>query len=158
MIKIGQASDIHKLVEGRKLILGTVEIPFEKGLLGHSDGDCLTHAIVNSIIGALGLGDIGKFYPDTDNKYKDIDSSYFLVDIKNVLKSNGFRIVNIDSCVLLEKPILKDYIPIMRESISKYLDIDKSLINIKATRGESLGFIGEGKGIKAEAVCLIEKL
>ena len=158
MYKIGNARDIHKLVEGRKLYLGTIEIPFDKGLLGHSDGDCLTHAIVNALIGAMGLGDIGKLFPDNDPKYKDISSSYFLIEVKKLLQKEKYEIVNIDSIVLLEKPILRPYIDEMCKSIAGYLEIKKELVNVKATRGEGLGFIGEGLGIEASAIVLIKKV
>ena len=157
MYRIGNARDIHKLVPDRKLFIGTIEIPFDKGLLGHSDGDCLTHAIVNAIIGAMGLGDIGKFFPDNDPKYKDISSSYFLKEIKKELEKNHYEIVNIDSIVMLEKPILRPYIDSMVESIANILGIEKEKVNVKATRGEGLGFIGEGLGIEARAVCLLKK-
>ena len=157
MYRIGNASDIHKLVPDRKLFLGTIEIPFDKGLLGHSDGDCLVHAIVNALIGAMGLGDIGKFFPDNDPKYKDISSSYFLKEVKLLLQKNHYEIVNIDSIVMLEKPILRPYIDAMRESISGLLEIKPEQVNIKATRGEGLGFIGKGLGIEARTVVLIKK-
>ncbi len=157
MYRIGNASDIHKLVPDRKLFLGTIEIPFDKGLLGHSDGDCLVHATVNALIGAMGLGDIGKFFPDNDPKYKDISSSYFLKEVKLLLQKNHYEIVNIDSIVMLEKPILRPYIDAMRESISGLLEIKPEQVNIKATRGEGLGFIGEGLGIEARTVVLIKK-
>ena len=142
MYRVGNARDIHKLVDGRKLYLGTVEIPFEKGLLGHSDGDCLTHAIVNALIGAMGLGDIGKLFPDNDPKYKDISSSYFLMEVKKLLQKEKYEIVNIDSIVLLEKPILRPYIDEMCQNIASYLGIKREAVNVKATRGEGLGFIG----------------
>lgn len=157
MYRIGNARDIHKLVEGRKLVLGTINIPFEKGLLGHSDGDCLTHAIVNAIIGAMALGDIGKFFPDTDPKYKDIDSSYFLDEIKKVLAKEKYEIVNIDATVLVEKPILRLFIDDMRLGIANHLGIDINQVNVKATRGEELGFIGKGEGIEADAIVLLKK-
>lgn len=158
MYRIGNARDIHKLVEGRKLFLGTIEIPFDKGLLGHSDGDCLTHAIVNALIGAMGLGDIGKFFPDNDPKYKDINSSYFLTEVKKALAKEHYEIVNIDSIVMLEKPILRPFIDKMCESIALYLGINPNQVNVKATRGEGLGFIGEGLGIEASATVLIKKV
>lgn len=157
MYRIGNARDIHKLVPDRKLFIGTIEIPFDKGLLGHSDGDCLTHAIVNALIGAMGLGDIGKFFPDNDPKYKDMSSSYFLKEVKKVLEKEHYEIVNIDSIVMLEKPILRPYIDKMCESIAMYLGINRTQVNVKATRGEGLGFIGEGLGIEASAVVLIKK-
>ena len=158
MFRIGQARDIHQLAEGRKLILGGVLIPFEKGLVGHSDADCLIHAIVNAIIGALGLGDIGKFFPDKDPKYKDISSTYFLTEIKNILNDKGYCINNIDCTVIIEKPILRPYIDTMCETIAKYLEIEKKLVNVKATRGEKLGFVGEGLGVEAECVVLLKKI
>ena len=158
MYRVGNARDIHKLVDGRKLYLGTVEIPFEKGLLGHSDGDCLTHAIVNALIGAIGLGDIGKLFPDNDPKYKDISSSYFLMEVKKLLQKEKYEIVNIDSIVLLEKPILRPYIDEMCQNIASYLGIKREVVNVKATRGEGLGFIGEGLGIEASAIVLIKKV
>lgn len=157
MYKIGNAIDIHKLVPGRKLFLGTIEIPFDKGLLGHSDGDCLTHAIVNAIVGAMGLGDIGKFFPDNDPKYKDISSSYFLKEVRLLLQKNKYEIVNIDSIVMLEKPILRPYIDSMCENIALHLGINKEQVNVKATRGEGLGYIGEGLGIEASTVVILKK-
>lgn len=157
MYRIGNARDIHKLVEGRDLYLGTIKIPFDKGLLGHSDGDCLTHAIVNAIIGAMGLGDIGKFFPDTDPLYKDINSSYFLDEIKKVLIKEKYTIVNIDATVLLEKPILRPYIDSMCLEIASHLGISKDKVNVKATRGEGLGFVGMGEGIEADAIVLLKK-
>lgn len=157
MYRIGNARDIHKLVEGRKLFLGTIEIPYSKGLLGHSDGDCLTHAIVNALIGAMGLGDIGKFFPDNDPKYKDISSSYFLLEVKKLLEKEKYEIVNIDSIVMIEKPILRSFIDDMTKNIASLLGIKKEQINIKATRGEGLGFIGEGLGVEASVVVLIKK-
>ena len=157
MYRIGNARDIHKLVEGRKLFLGTVEIPYSKGLLGHSDGDCLTHAIVNALIGAMGLGDIGKFFPDNDPKYKDISSSYFLLEVKKLLEKEKYEIVNIDSIVMIEKPILRPFIDDMTKNIASLLGIKKEQVNIKATRGEGLGFIGEGLGVEASVVVLIKK-
>lgn len=155
--KIGHSKDTHKLVENRKLILGGVTIPFELGLLGHSDADVVYHCIVESIIGALGLGDIGKLYPDNDVKYKDISSSYFMNDIYNVMNGMGYDIGNLDITIYCEKPILKDYKPIMEKNISELLHTDSNNINVKATRGEGIGFIGRGEGISAEAVCLLFK-
>lgn len=160
MFRIGQARDIHQLelqsLNNRKMILGTIEIPFEKGIVAHSDGDCLVHAIVDAIIGALGLGDIGKMFPDTSPTYKNISSVYFLNEIKKILKSNKYQIVNIDSTIIIEKPILRPYIDQMRNNIASILEIDINDINIKATRGEKLGYIGEGLGVEAEAIVLLE--
>lgn len=158
MFRIGQARDIHQLVEGRKLILGGVHIPFEKGLAGHSDADCVIHAIVNAIIGALGLGDIGKFFPDNDLKYKDISSSYFLKEVSKLLDQAGYAINNIDCTVIIEKPILRPYIDTMCFNVANCLKINKELVNIKATRGEKLGFVGEGLGVEAECVVLLKKI
>lgn len=158
MFRIGQARDIHQLVEGRKLILGGVHIPFEKGLVGHSDADCVIHAIVNAIIGALGLGDIGKFFPDNDLKYKDISSSYFLKEASKLLDQAGYAINNIDCTVIIEKPILRPYIDTMCFNVASCLNINKELVNIKATRGEKLGFVGEGLGVEAECVVLLKKI
>lgn len=158
MYRIGQARDIHRLDYGRKLILGAVCIPFEKGLVGHSDADCLIHAIVNAIIGALGLGDIGKFFPDNDMKYKDISSTYFLEEMKKLLLEKGYCINNIDCTVIIEKPILRPFIDSMCQNIANHLGISKSLVNVKATRGEKLGFVGEGLGVEAECVVLLKKL
>lgn len=157
MFRIGQARDIHRLEQGRKLILGGIEIPFDKGLKGHSDADVLIHAIVNAIIGALGLGDIGKFFPDNDQKYKDISSEYFLKEVKLLLLKEGYQINNIDCTVIIEKPILRPYIDDMRDNISKILDIKMDKINIKATRGEKLGYVGESLGAEAECVVLLTK-
>lgn len=156
-MRIGHSRDIHRFGENRKLVLGTVEIPYEYGLVGHSDADCLVHSIVESIIGAMGLGDIGKLFPDTDPKYKDIASSYFLLQVKQMLIDNKYEIVNLDSTILIEKPMMAPYIPLMKENISKLLDIDPSKINIKATRGEGLGFVGEGKGCECDCVCLLKE-
>lgn len=157
MYRIGQSKDIHRLAEGRKLVIGTVEIPFNKGSVAHSDGDALVHAIVESIIGAMGLGDIGKLYPDTDSKYKDISSSYFLVNVKDLLNKNNYVICNIDSTVVIEKPMLSKYIPEMKKGIAKYLEIDETLINIKATRGEGIGYIGSQEGYEAYSVVIIKQ-
>ncbi len=156
-MRIGQGYDVHKLVEGRKLILGGVEIPHEKGLLGHSDADVLLHAICDALLGASGLGDIGKHFPDTDEKYKGIDSRVLLREVVGLLKSRGFKIVNIDSTVIAQKPKLSEYIGTMRHNIAVDCGIDREFVNVKATTEEGLGFTGEMLGIAANAVCLIEK-
>ena len=156
MYRIGQSSDIHQLVEGRKLVLGGVVIEHYKGLLGHSDADCLLHSIIESIIGALGLGDIGTHFPDTDIRYKDIDSKVLLVKVYELLLNYNYSIVNIDSTIMIEKPIMSPYIGNMRENIASILDIDIGLVNIKATTGESLGFIGEELGVMASSVVLLK--
>ena len=155
--RIGHSKDTHRLVEGRKLILAGVDIPFHLGLLGHSDADVVYHAIVESIIGAMGLGDIGKLFPDTDKKYKDIASSYFMKEIHKIMKKEGYEINNLDVTIYIEKPILKDYKPVMEKNISELLDTDIAWINMKATRGEGLGYIGNMEGISAEAVCMLIK-
>lgn len=157
MYRIGQAKDIHQLQEGRKLVIGLQNIPFEKGCVAHSDGDVLVHAICESIIGALGLGDMGKLFPDTDDKYLDISSSYFLGEMRKHLEVEGYEIVNIDSTVILEKPMLQKYIRKMKEDIARVLDIDSKLINIKATRGEGLGYVGTAQGLEALSVVLLKK-
>ncbi len=135
MIKIGQSVDIHQLVEGRKLILGGVEIPHTKGLLGHSDADVLTHAIAESIIGALGMGDLGTFFPDTDPKYKGADSLFLLSEVVKIMEAKGYQIGNIDSLIMAERPKIKPHVPLMQQNIAKTLKTSIGNINIKATRG-----------------------
>lgn len=158
MYRIGQSRDIHKLVEGRKLMIGLQEIPFTKGELAHSDGDVLVHAITEAIIGALGLGDLGKHFSDKDDKYKDISSEYFLKEVKKMLEKEQYEICNIDSTVLIEEPMIGKYIDAMKKSMSKVLNISPTQINIKATRGEELGYIGRKEGIEAMAIVLIKKI
>ena len=157
MMRIGQSQDIHCLVEGRDLIIGGVKIPFEKGLLGHSDADVLLHAIIEALIGAMGLGDIGKHFPDNDPKYKDISSLKLLEYTKELLDENNYRINNIDSLVIIEKPKLAPYIEQMRNNIAYTLGIDIKQINIKATCAEGLGFVGQRQGAIAQAVVLIDE-
>lgn len=154
-MRIGHGYDVHKLVENRKLILGGVDIPHNLGLLGHSDGDVLTHAIMDSILGALGLRDIGYHFPDNDNSYKDINSLILLKKVKNVLDEKGYKIGNIDSTIVAQKPKLSSYIDAMIENLANTLDVDKTLINVKATTEEGLCFTGEEKGIKAYSVCIV---
>ena len=156
-MRIGQSQDIHKLVENRKLIIGGVEIPFEKGLLGHSDADVLLHAICEAIIGAMSLGDIGKHFPDNDPKYKDISSLVLLENVYELMKENHYHLVNLDSLILIEKPKMAPYINQMIDNISKALHCDSNIINVKATRGEALGFVGRGEGVIAQCVVLIEE-
>lgn len=155
MIRIGHGYDVHRLAEGRKLIIGGVEIPYEKGLLGHSDADVLLHAIADSLLGAAALGDIGCLFPDTDEKYLGADSLELLCETVKHLKNNGFSVVNIDSTIVAQAPKLKDYIPQMREKIAGACGVDISLVSVKATTEEKLGFTGEGLGISATAVALI---
>lgn len=155
-MRIGHGYDVHKLVEGRKLILGGVDVPYEKGLLGHSDADVLLHAIMDALLGAAALGDIGKLFPDTDERFKGADSILLLKEVCRVLGENGYKIVNIDSTVIAQRPKLKDYIVTMRDNISNACGVDISQISVKATTEEKLGFTGSGEGISAHAVCLIE--
>jgi len=156
-MKIGIGYDSHRLVEGRKLIIGGVEIPFEKGLAGHSDADVLCHAITDAIIGALGLGDIGVHFPDTDQKWKDASSIQMLSQIIELVKQKGFDLHYIDSIVIAEKPKLLTFIDTMKENISK-AGIPENSLNIKAKTNEGMGLIGKGEGIAAQAVCLLKPL
>lgn len=157
-MRIGQSIDIHQLVEGRKLILGGVEIPYEKGLKGHSDADVLLHAIIESIIGALGEGDIGKHFPDTDDRYKGISSMILLEETYKLMNEKGYKIGNVDAIIMTEQPKMAPHIPTMRNNIAKVLHCDVTQINVKATRGEKLGFVGRGEGIVSQAVCLLENV
>ena len=156
-MRIGQGYDVHRLVDGRKLVLGGVEIPFERGLLGHSDADVLLHAICDALLGAAALGDIGKHFPDTDERYKDISSLFLLENTDELLEQNGFKVVNIDSTVVAQAPRLSPYIKKMVCNISGVLGIEENQINVKATTEENLGFTGSGEGIAAYAVCIIKK-
>ncbi|WP_054693641.1 2-C-methyl-D-erythritol 2,4-cyclodiphosphate synthase [Syntrophomonas palmitatica] len=155
-MRIGTGYDVHRLVEGRKLILGGVEIPHETGLLGHSDADVLLHAICDALLGAAALGDIGQHFPDHDASYKNISSLRLLEIVRNKLDEAGFRIVNIDSTVAAQKPRLAQHINTMRENIARVLGVQIGQVNVKATTTEGLGFEGEEKGISAQAVVLIE--
>ena len=157
-MRIGSGYDVHKLVEGRKLILGGVEIDFDKGLLGHSDADVLIHAIMDALLGAAGMGDIGKHFPDNDNSYKDISSMELLYQVLYLLKKQNYSIINIDATIIAQKPKLSNYMDAMKKNIATVLEINKNQINIKATTEEGLGFTGAGLGIAANAVCLIEKI
>ena len=156
-MRIGHGYDVHKLVEDRKLILGGVDIPYEKGLLGHSDADVLLHAVMDALLGAAALGDIGKLFPDTDERFKGADSILLLKKVCRVLGENGYKIVNIDSTVIAQKPKLKDYISSMRGNIAAACGIDVSAVSVKATTEEKPGFTGSGEGISAHAVCLIDE-
>jgi 2-C-methyl-D-erythritol 2,4-cyclodiphosphate synthase len=155
-MRIGTGYDIHRLVAGRKLILGGVEVPFEQGLEGHSDGDALTHAIIDALLGAAALGDIGVWFPPGDPNYKDADSMDMLRRVKALLDENEFEITNIDSTIVCEKPKLSPYFDTMRDRISTILGIPYEFVNVKATTMEKLGPIGEGLAIAAQAVALIE--
>ena len=155
-MRIGHGYDVHKLVEDRKLILGGVEIPYEKGLLGHSDADVLLHAISDALLGATAKGDIGKHFPDHDDKYLGADSLKLLEEVVKLIENDGYKIVNIDSTVIAQRPKLQNYIDSMRENVAKACKIDINCVNIKATTEEKLGFTGEGLGISAHAVVLVD--
>ena len=157
-MRIGHGYDVHRLVDGRKLILGGVEIPFEKGLDGHSDADVLTHAVMDALLGAAALGDIGKRFPDNDVRYLGADSIELLKTVSAVLTEHGWRLGNLDATVIAQRPKLAPYIEAMRARIAAALGADVSAVSIKATTEERLGFTGDGSGIAAHAVCLIEPL
>ena len=157
-MRIGHGYDVHRLVEGRKLIIGGVEIPYEKGLLGHSDADVLTHAVMDALLGAAALGDIGKHFPDTDPAYQGADSLQLAEHVAALLTEKGYLIGNIDATVIAQAPKLAPHIPTMRQNLARALGCDADCINIKATTEEHLGFTGEGLGIAAHALCLIEKI
>lgn len=157
-MRIGHGYDVHRLTEGRKLILGGVEIEYEKGLLGHSDADVLLHAIMDAMLGALALGDIGKHFPDTDERYKGADSMKLLAEVCRIIGEQGYKIGNIDSTICAQKPKLSPYIQTMRENIARVCGCDVSQISVKATTEEKLGFTGEGLGMSATAVCLLENV
>ncbi|MDU4882571.1 2-C-methyl-D-erythritol 2,4-cyclodiphosphate synthase [uncultured Clostridium sp.] len=154
-MRIGMGYDVHKLVEERDLILGGVKIPYELGLLGHSDADVLVHAIMDALLGASALGDIGKHFPDTDSKYKGISSIELLKHVGNLLNKHNYKIGNIDATIIAQKPKMAPHIPTMRENIASALNITLDQINVKATTEEGLGFTGEGLGISSQAICLL---
>lgn len=155
-MRVGMGYDVHKLVEDRKLILGGVEIPYEKGLLGHSDADVLVHAIMDALLGAAALGDIGRHFPDTDPAYKGADSIELLKHVKQLLEEHLFFIENIDATVIAQRPKLAAYIPQMVQNIAAALELPENRVNVKATTEEGLGFTGEGLGISAQAICALE--
>lgn len=157
-MRIGTGYDVHKLTTGRKLIIGGVNIPYEKGLLGHSDADVLIHAIMDSLLGAAALSDIGKHFPDSDAKYKDISSLKLLEYVGKLIHKNGYNIINIDSTIIAQKPKMSPYIKEMIKNTAAALSIDESKISIKATTEEGLGFTGRCEGISAQSVCLIDDL
>ena len=156
-MRIGHGYDVHKLVEGRDLILGGVKIDYEKGLLGHSDADVLLHAVSDALLGAAGLGDIGVHFPDTDPKYKGADSLELLRIVGEKVGAKGYRVSNVDVTMIAQKPKLKDHIPQMKENIAKALGLNPDRVNVKATTEEHLGFTGEGQGMACHAVCLLEE-
>ena len=157
-LRIGHGYDVHRLTVGRRLVIGGVTIPYEKGLLGHSDADVLLHAISDALLGAAALGDIGKHFPDTDECYKDADSLVLLSAVGQILSNAGYRPSNIDATVIAQAPKLAPHIQMMRENIAKALNIEYGAVSVKATTEEHLGFTGNGEGISAHAVCIIEKI
>ena len=156
-MRIGHGYDVHRLTEGRRLILGGVEIPFERGLDGHSDADVLVHALMDALLGAAGLRDIGVLFPDNDPAYKNISSMLLLDRVMQTLERAGYAVGNVDVTVLAQRPKLKDYIPVMRENLARAMKIPLDCVNIKATTEEGLGFTGSGEGIACHAVCLLER-
>lgn len=155
MFRIGQSTDIHQLVEGRDLILGGVKIPHTLGLLGHSDADALLHAIAESILGALALGDLGKHFPDTDAQYKDMNSLWMLKEVYKMMDERGYKVNNLDALVMIERPKMAPYIDIMRRNVADALHCELDQVSIKATRGEKLGFVGKEQGVQAQCVILL---
>ena len=155
-LRIGQGFDVHPLVEGRRLVIGGVEIPHEKGLLGHSDADVLLHAICDAMLGAAALGDIGRHFPDTDARFKGIDSRELLRRVARLLAEHGYRVANVDATVIAQAPRMAPHIPAMVAHIAADLGVDAGCINVKATTTERLGFAGRGEGIAAQAICLVE--
>ena len=156
-MRIGHGYDVHRLVEGRDLILGGVKIDYEKGLLGHSDADVLLHAVSDALLGAAGLGDIGRHFPDTDPQYKGADSLMLLREVYRKIAEKGYRVGNIDVTMIAQKPKLKDYIPQMQANIAAAVEISPDRVNVKATTEEKLGFTGTGEGMSCHAVCLLEE-
>ena len=156
-MRIGHGYDVHKLVEGRKLILGGIEVPYEKGLLGHSDADVLTHALMDALLGAAALGDIGRHFPDSDPRYKDVSSLLLLDRVIALLREAGYRPVNADVTIVAQRPKLKDHMDQMRRNLAAHLGIGEDQVNVKATTTEGMGFEGEGLGISAQAAALIAK-
>ena len=156
-MRIGHGYDVHKLTEGRKLILGGVDIPYEKGLLGHSDADVLVHAVMDALLGAAGLGDIGRHFPDTDPAYAGADSLVLLDHVMELLRARGWKVGNVDATILAQRPKLAPHIPRMRENLAVHMGTDLDRVNVKATTEEGLGFTGAGQGIAAHAVCLLER-
>ncbi len=157
MMRIGHGYDVHRLVLERKLILGGVEVPYEKGLLGHSDADVLTHAVMDALLGAAGLGDIGKHFPDADPAYAGADSMKLLEHVAGLLRARGWQVSNVDATILAQRPKLAPYIPAMRRALAGHLGLEEEQVNVKATTEEGLGFTGSGEGMAAHAVCLLEK-
>lgn len=157
-MRIGHGYDVHRLVEGRKLILGGVEVPYERGLLGHSDADVLAHAVMDALLGAAALGDIGQHFPDTDPAYKGADSLKLLDHVMELLTGKGWRVGNVDATIIAQRPKLAGYIPVMRDNLARRMDVSPDQVNVKATTEEKLGFTGAGEGIAVHAVALLEKI
>ena len=157
MMRIGHGYDVHRLVEGRALILGGVDIPYEKGLLGHSDADVLTHAVMDALLGAAGLGDIGKHFPDTDPAYKGADSLKLLDHVIETLDREGWKVGNVDATIIAQRPKLAPHIPTMRDNLAMRMGVEPGQVNVKATTEEKLGFTGSGEGMAAHAVCLLAR-
>ena len=157
MMRIGHGYDVHRLVEGRALILGGVNIPYEKGLLGHSDADVLTHAVMDALLGAAGLGDIGKHFPDTDPAYKGADSLKLLDHVIETLDREGWKVGNVDATIIAQRPKLAPHIPTMRDNLAMRMGVEPGQVNVKATTEEKLGFTGSGEGMAAHAVCLLTR-
>lgn len=157
-MRIGHGYDVHRLVEERKLILGGVEVPYERGLLGHSDADVLTHAVMDALLGAAAMGDIGQHFPDTDPAYKGADSLKLLEHVISLLVQKGWRVGNVDATVIAQRPKLASFIPQMRANLAARMNVDEDRVNVKATTEEKLGFTGSGEGIAAHAVALLEKI
>ena len=157
-LRIGHGYDVHRLTAGRRLVLGGVDIPYEKGLLGHSDADVLLHAISDALLGAAALGDIGKHFPDNDQRYKDADSLVLLSEVGKILYNAGYKPSNIDATVIAQAPKLAPHVQAMRKNIANALNIEPDAVSVKATTEERLGFTGSGEGISAHAVCIIEKI
>ena len=156
-MRVGMGYDVHKLTENRDLILGGVKIPWEKGLLGHSDADVLLHAVMDALLGAAALGDIGKHFPDTDPKYKGISSVKLLIHVAELLKEHGYEIGNIDATIIAQKPKMRPFIPQMEQNVANVLHLEQNQVNIKATTEEGLGFTGRQEGIAAQAICSLSK-
>ena len=158
MLRVGQGYDVHQLVAGRPLIIGGVHIPYEKGLLGHSDADVLLHAVTDACLGAVGLGDIGSYFPDNDDAYKNADSAVLLKNVWEMIKDKGYLLVNIDATIIAQKPKMAPYIELMKTNIASILEAEREQINVKATTTEKLGFTGREEGIASLAVVLLEKV
>lgn len=156
-MRIGHGYDVHRLKEGRRLILGGVEIPHDRGLDGHSDADVLVHAVMDALLGAAALGDIGKLFPDTDDAYLGIDSTILLARVRDAVAAKGYRVSNLDCTILAQKPKLAAYLPQMKQTLARVLELEPDCVNVKATTEERLGFTGREEGIAAHAVCLLEK-